>query len=64
MRRQCRCCDRFNFAVHPVFGVFYNVKVPVVDGNSLTGMTVENMCFRRRFHSKPAIRPLTPTSVG
>jgi hypothetical protein len=60
-----RCCDRFHFAVHPVFGVFYNIRLPLRENiHPDAPFYTRNLCFRRRFHSKPIIKAMTPSSVS
>ena len=61
-----RCCDTVLFAVHPVFGVFYKAKLPLVDRHALdlgdasdTPVTIRTACFRRRWIPKPVVQPLT-----
>ena len=65
-----RCCDKFLFTVHPVFGVFYNIRIPLLDeaqgddDNQNTPFFTRSICFRRKFHPKPKLKAFTPLSVG
>jgi len=63
-RRPDRCCDTFLFGVHPVFGMFYKLRLPLTseDADSPLDYDVQTMCFRRKFHPRPLIRPFTPDS--
>ena len=65
-----RCCDRFLFAVHPVFGAFFHVTIPITTpgrGNNRAGVSEpfakKAVCFRRKFLPQPKIQALTPDSV-
>ncbi len=64
----CSCCDQMLFGVHPVFGVFYHIRVPLLDAaqdelDPDTPFFTQSLCFRRKFHPRPAVVPLTPGSV-
>ncbi len=64
-----RCCDKFLFTVHPVFGAFYNIRIPLLDETQEedelgeTPFFTRNICFRRKFHTKPKVKAFTPESV-
>lgn len=54
--------------MHPVFGVFYKVNVPVEasngeDDEGEDAFATSTMCFRRKWHPRPVIKALTPNSV-
>ncbi len=65
-----RCCDKFLFTVHPVFGAFYNIRIPLLDETQEedelgeTPFFTRNICFRRKFHTKPKVKAFTPESVS
>ena len=75
----CSCCDKFLFAAHPVFGLFYKINVPLAineesdadvatgageDDDGLPSYFGRTMCFRRKLHPRPVIKALTPDSVS
>jgi len=67
-RKSSGCCDTLMFAVHPVFGMFYKLNVPYTDPSAddlddAPEYFTETVCFRRKFHPQPVIRPLTPDSA-
>lgn len=66
------CCDRVYWAVHPVFGVFYRLRVPLEEtpGGAQAeaagrGAGVRTVCFRKGWAAaSPQLYPLTATAGG